>query len=224
MLGHICIINAPAVFRFLWSIVKGYIDIRTQQKIEILGPDYKAALLNYTASAFQAGSPDWLGGQSEGTLQDDKGPWNDIEQMAKIGMSVDDLRSRQLPPPPPPGLFPMESLRLNSQGSLKKTETADVDRFHSVQASTGPNLGVTEELMTEANRRSMARGASMDRNLPATPDLAGPRLDAKPPKTLVERIAALEKLFPPHMERLKANMKEDDVAAGINTAAAANSS
>ena len=39
MLGHICIINAPAVFRMIWSVVKsmGVIDPRTQGKIEASG-------------------------------------------------------------------------------------------------------------------------------------------------------------------------------------------
>jgi hypothetical protein len=35
MLGHICIINAPGVFRMLWNVVKGMIDPRTQSKIEV---------------------------------------------------------------------------------------------------------------------------------------------------------------------------------------------
>lgn len=34
-LGHICIINAPAVFRMLWNLVKGVLDTRTQSKIEV---------------------------------------------------------------------------------------------------------------------------------------------------------------------------------------------
>ncbi len=35
MLGHICIINAPYVFRMVWNVVKGFIDPRTQGKIEV---------------------------------------------------------------------------------------------------------------------------------------------------------------------------------------------
>lgn len=35
MLGHICIINAPTVFQWVWAIVKGMIDKRTQDKIEV---------------------------------------------------------------------------------------------------------------------------------------------------------------------------------------------
>lgn len=34
MLGHICIVNAPGIFRMLWNVVKGMIDPRTQSKIE----------------------------------------------------------------------------------------------------------------------------------------------------------------------------------------------
>ncbi len=35
MLGHICIINAPGIFRMLWNVVKGMLDPRTQSKIEV---------------------------------------------------------------------------------------------------------------------------------------------------------------------------------------------
>lgn len=35
MLGHVCIINAPTVFRMIWSVVKNMIDVRTQSKIEV---------------------------------------------------------------------------------------------------------------------------------------------------------------------------------------------
>jgi hypothetical protein len=34
-LGHICIINAPSLFRMVWSVVKGMLDPRTQSKIEV---------------------------------------------------------------------------------------------------------------------------------------------------------------------------------------------
>lgn len=35
MLGHICIINAPTIFKLIWSFAKGFLDIRTQGKIEV---------------------------------------------------------------------------------------------------------------------------------------------------------------------------------------------
>ena len=34
MLGHTCIINAPGVFKMVWSAIKGFIDPKTQEKIE----------------------------------------------------------------------------------------------------------------------------------------------------------------------------------------------
>ena len=34
MMGHTCIINAPAVFKVIWSIIKPMLDPRTQGKIE----------------------------------------------------------------------------------------------------------------------------------------------------------------------------------------------
>lgn len=35
MLGRVCIINAPTVFRWIWAVVKNMIDPRTQGKIEV---------------------------------------------------------------------------------------------------------------------------------------------------------------------------------------------
>ncbi len=35
MLGHICIINAPVVFRAIWNMAKGFIDARTQGKVQV---------------------------------------------------------------------------------------------------------------------------------------------------------------------------------------------
>lgn len=37
MLGHICIINAPTVFKLIWSFAKSFLDVRTQGKIEVGG-------------------------------------------------------------------------------------------------------------------------------------------------------------------------------------------
>ena len=35
MLGHTCIINAPGVFKMVWGAIKGFIDPKTQEKIEV---------------------------------------------------------------------------------------------------------------------------------------------------------------------------------------------
>ncbi|KAG2439718.1 hypothetical protein HYH02_010597 [Chlamydomonas schloesseri] len=79
MLGHICIINAPAVFRMIWGMAKGFIDIRTQGKIEILGANYKAELLKWID---EDSLMTLFGGGSTGSLADDVGPWNDPELMS----------------------------------------------------------------------------------------------------------------------------------------------
>eukprot|EP00798_Chlamydomonas_sp_ICE-L_P023844 gene23844-9398_t len=268
MLGHICVINAPYVFRMVWSFVKGYIDIRTQQKVEILGPDYKAGLLKWVDAE---NLPDWLGGTSQGTLQDDKGPWNEAEVMSKIGMDLDDLRSRHLPPPPPPGMFAAESVAHrassdtdrvlfngSSTGLVRSSEpprtmerradsfkpppltmqpytlqpqpsTLNTQPSLLLRSSTGlvrssepprtmerSSTGLGMESLNESARRSMVRGGSLDR-IPAIPEV-GPRLDTKHTNLLGQKIAALERLFPPHMDRIKADMKESAGAGGLVTA------
>ncbi len=38
MLGHTCVINAPSVFKYAWSMVKPMLDIRTQNKVEVRAP------------------------------------------------------------------------------------------------------------------------------------------------------------------------------------------
>ena len=35
MLGHTCIINAPSIFKMIWVAIKGFIDPKTQEKIEV---------------------------------------------------------------------------------------------------------------------------------------------------------------------------------------------
>ncbi|EFN52249.1 hypothetical protein CHLNCDRAFT_54578 [Chlorella variabilis] len=43
------IINAPTTFRVIWSMIKYLLDARTQVKIEVLGADYQAELLQLIA-------------------------------------------------------------------------------------------------------------------------------------------------------------------------------
>lgn len=35
MLGHTCVINAPSIFKYAWSMVKPMLDVRTQNKVEV---------------------------------------------------------------------------------------------------------------------------------------------------------------------------------------------
>lgn len=82
-LGHICIINAPSLFKLVWSLVKPLLNARTQGKIEILGTNYRDGLLRWIDDENLV---DWLGGKSKGTLYDDCGPWSDPAVLAKLDM------------------------------------------------------------------------------------------------------------------------------------------
>lgn len=81
MLGRICIINAPIAFRAVWSIVKTMLQPRTVNKIQICGTNYMKDLLEWVE---MDSIPSWLGGQSNGTLLDDVGPWSDREVLKKL--------------------------------------------------------------------------------------------------------------------------------------------
>ncbi|MEW5299737.1 MAG: hypothetical protein WDW36_002722 [Sanguina aurantia] len=88
-MGHMCIINAPGIFRLMWSIIKGTLDPRTQSKIEILGPNYKEGLLRWID---EENIPEWMGGSSKGGLVDDVGPWSDPEVLSRLDLDVETLR------------------------------------------------------------------------------------------------------------------------------------
>lgn len=89
-LYHTCIINAPAAFRAIWAIVRPMLNVRTQAKVEVSNDierksengnqvcpkDYLPALLKWIDIE---NIPEYLGGQSAGTLIDDVGPWKDPE-------------------------------------------------------------------------------------------------------------------------------------------------
>jgi len=80
-LGKTLIINAPAVFRAIWTIVKPMLDPRTQAKIEVCPNDYMKVLTRWVDPA---NIPQYLGGKSQGALIDDVGPWNDPALVAEI--------------------------------------------------------------------------------------------------------------------------------------------
>lgn len=66
MMGRLFIINAPFVFGMLWSLVKGFLDERTQKKISVLSSSYKSEL---TKVISEEELPDWLGGKNKRTLK-----------------------------------------------------------------------------------------------------------------------------------------------------------
>ncbi|KAK9819422.1 hypothetical protein WJX74_001938 [Apatococcus lobatus] len=83
MLGRTCIINAPAVFKFVFAAVKPMFDPRTLAKMEICGRNYTQDLLRWVDAE---NLPEYLGGTSKSTLLDDTGPWNNdaVNQAASL--------------------------------------------------------------------------------------------------------------------------------------------
>jgi hypothetical protein len=73
MLGKMFIINAPMLFTTVWTVVKRMLDEVTVKKIQILGSNYKSALLEVIDAD---NLPEFLGGNCKIPLGD-VGPWND---------------------------------------------------------------------------------------------------------------------------------------------------
>lgn len=78
-LGKLYVINAPWGFSTIWSVVKGWIDPVTVQKIHILGSGYQKELL---AQVPAESLPKAFGGSCEcpgGCMFSDMGPWKEPE-------------------------------------------------------------------------------------------------------------------------------------------------
>ena len=79
MLGKMTIINVGFLFRAIWSMVKSFIDPKTQSKINLLKSSYKEELLKLID---EDKLPSFLGGKCTcdnfvyGCLGSDIGPWN----------------------------------------------------------------------------------------------------------------------------------------------------
>ena len=79
MLGKMTIVNVGFLFRAIWSMVKGFIDAKTQSKISLLKSNYKEELLKLVD---EDKLPSFFGGKCtcdnfvHGCLGSDIGPWN----------------------------------------------------------------------------------------------------------------------------------------------------
>ena len=79
MLGKMTIVNVGFLFRAVWSLVKGFIDPKTQSKINLLKSTYKDDLLKLVD---EENLPKFFGGKCTcsgflyGCLGSDIGPWN----------------------------------------------------------------------------------------------------------------------------------------------------
>ena len=79
MLGKMTIVNVGFLFRAIWSMVKSFIDAKTQSKISLLKSNYKDELLKLID---EDKLPSFFGGKCTcdnfvyGCLGSDIGPWN----------------------------------------------------------------------------------------------------------------------------------------------------
>jgi hypothetical protein len=79
MLGKLFMINTSTMFKLIWSIVKGFVDKKTRNKMTVLKGDYLEELLKYVD---KDNLPSFLGGNCRcshipgGCMFSDIGPWN----------------------------------------------------------------------------------------------------------------------------------------------------
>lgn len=79
MLGKMFMINTSTMFSFIWSIVKGFIDQKTRNKITVLKDNYLNELLEFVD---KDNLPKIFGGNCTcshipgGCMYSDIGPWN----------------------------------------------------------------------------------------------------------------------------------------------------
>jgi hypothetical protein len=88
IMGNMLVVNAPYLFSGVWSMVKGFLDERTRNKIKIVGGGYTKVLLEYID---EKTLPDFLGGKctcSEfgGCMKSNLGPWNEFERVKPFGV------------------------------------------------------------------------------------------------------------------------------------------
>jgi len=76
-MGQLTIVNAPASFTFIWSIIKPWLSKETAEKVDILGSDYQEVLLDLID---KENLPTILGGACEcegGCDRSFAGPWKE---------------------------------------------------------------------------------------------------------------------------------------------------
>lgn len=76
ILGNMFIVNSPMLFSGAWAMIKPWLDKRTQQKITIVGKNYREQLFNLVDPQ---NLPSFLGGSClcpNGCLNSHIGPWN----------------------------------------------------------------------------------------------------------------------------------------------------
>ena len=216
-LGKTLIINAPGVFRAIWALVKPMLDPRTQAKIEVCPADYYKVLTKWVDPD---NIPQYLGGNSQGLLIDDIGPWSD----PSIKKQIDAIRSKreeskiegediegfdrlsvkryaedeELNQPATVGKTSRLST-VSSTGFVSATESAAEDFFSLDEFSPSHSLSNVYPIKrssissTEEDDRVEILGSSSREN----------SLETLPQKSILARVRALESTLPTAERRLK---------------------
>lgn len=208
MMGHMCIINAPPVFKAFWGAIRPMLDARTQSKIEVCSTKYTPALLEWIDAS---SLPEYLGGTSKGTLLDDVGPWQDPRIIAEIDADAGRVAGAagiaeeegEVPPepvavaaaaPPPPPSAPLP-LPLPRRVRVAAEPPARAVPPMGVSSSSMPAAAADDEFADARSESSYASARSAGSAALAPGPTPRAEAAAKA-ESLLARVAALEAALP----------------------------
>lgn len=132
-MGKFYIINAPYIFTTVWSVVKGWLDPVTVEKIKILGNGYEHELAQQIP---MENLPAYLGGKChcpEGCSLSDAGPWTTPQGQAVIQHAEQEREHRAL-------LFRERGGTANAAASVAK-ESSLIPTLPSVASGASSTIG-----------------------------------------------------------------------------------
>jgi len=92
ILGQMFIINAPMLFTGVWTLIKGWLDEKTRNKIKILGSKYEKELFEVIDVE---NLPDFMGGKATASdygeyLDNEQGPWVEASRQGIVETETED--------------------------------------------------------------------------------------------------------------------------------------
>lgn len=212
MLGRICIINAPMVFKAIWALVKPLLNPRTLSKIQICQSNYTKDLLEWIDPE---NLPEWLGGKSQGTLIDDIGPWSDPEVLRKLEgqLPVVNKALKRMATASGTGevLPTVDEVPDGYQSPKSEASFVSINSFTAPSEPLlqhAPSGGWPAQVSSRASEEGQAADstAEMIGSGPSGAMLTMAAVNAHKQRNLLERLSALEELYGQQMQRLKGYM------------------
>ena len=120
-LGKLYVINAPWGFSTVFSVIKGFLDPVTVNKIHVLGGNYQHELLTQVPAE---NLPKQFGGKcecSEGCMFSDQGPWQDPQWTKEPEWALTDENGN-----PKKGADGVESAAKEQHSDVKEGQTESV--------------------------------------------------------------------------------------------------